>query len=430
MPSEGITIPKSTQMVGKYAVIPHRIVSSGIIGRGYQTTEFPEDVLKTALDAGSFEGIPACYNHWISDTIGVFKDSFLEKQFVNPKTNKVVGAGIAGNYYIDTETHKDIASKAIGDPENKVPPSINASSISVFFEYKQSHDFSGKGYADPEWEFRRNLGKEIEGSIVRYIATKITRVAETSLVSLAADENATTRVGMQKQSMSAQFAENPDFNALPAEVVASYNAGDLGMVCFEYQEDAEQTQAQEQTPPPATPEKAPEGTTQVSLAELQAQFEREKAQSRSLVVANQSLRDIYQVQLTEEKNKVGELQQKLALSEQALAEMRQKFEEAQKLAVLAQTFIDKERAEVMRLYRLSAESPDAGMESLIEKADYAGLQTYLKQFNQTAEGKYKATCGDCGSTNVSRRSSVPTELGSKTDTSENNSFVEKAMRVL
>jgi hypothetical protein len=65
------------------------------------------------------------------------------------------------------------------------PPSINAASLSIVFEFEYSHpDLVEKGRF---WDL---LGEEVEGSIVRLIVTKIINILEMSLVFLGEDPTA------------------------------------------------------------------------------------------------------------------------------------------------------------------------------------------------------------------------------------------------
>ena len=43
---------------------------------------------------------------------------------------------------------------------------------------------------------------------------------------------------------------------------------------------------------------------------------------------------------------------------------------------------------------------------IIERADYKTLQSLHKQYDKSTEEKFKFTCDDCGSENVSRASSI------------------------
>lgn len=83
------------------------------------------------------------------------------------------------------------------------PPSINATSMTFWFEF----DFSHPRLVE-EGKFWVNLGEEIEGEIVRLIVTKIIIYLEASLVALGADDIAQQPADdEEEESFSAAAAE-------------------------------------------------------------------------------------------------------------------------------------------------------------------------------------------------------------------------------
>lgn len=88
-------------------------------------------------------------------------------------------AGINATYKIDALMNPRIARGLLMSP-----PAIHSTSMTVLFEFEYSHPDIA---ADDKWKFMRLLGEEVDGTIVRFIVTKIREYWEASLVFQGAD---------------------------------------------------------------------------------------------------------------------------------------------------------------------------------------------------------------------------------------------------
>lgn len=93
--------------------------------------------------------------------------------------------GVDADFAIDPDQDEMWAKGSIlRGMKLKPVPAIRSCSVGIAFESKPSHMF------DSIWDFWMNLGSEVDGSIVRWIVTKINRVLEVSLVYAGADPGA------------------------------------------------------------------------------------------------------------------------------------------------------------------------------------------------------------------------------------------------
>ena len=93
--------------------------------------------------------------------------------------------GVDADFTIDPEQDALWAKGSITRGLSLQPvPAIRSCSVGIHFEAKPSHMFQDF------WEFWCRLGKEVDGSIVRWIVTKIVRCVEVSLVYAGADMGA------------------------------------------------------------------------------------------------------------------------------------------------------------------------------------------------------------------------------------------------
>lgn len=171
-----------------YFGFPFRFITNTIVGAGsWKATEFPSAVLKDALPL--FNHKPFYVNHEteISNNIGISS----EPKFTAQKKQKdgVVPAGVDGLLVIDSKLHTDLCRKLNGLPV----PHIQSVSIGVIYEWKPSHDFTDSEGNDDDYEFERQIGRTVDGKLVRRIATKILDIIEISLVDLGADPFAKIR---------------------------------------------------------------------------------------------------------------------------------------------------------------------------------------------------------------------------------------------
>lgn len=176
----------------------------------------PEDYITVDFRAISKTVVPG---HWIDWSQGdVLKDSVpkLLNQTVYPNhdftdINDWLGSvsavawdeagaqsegvpGINATYKIDALMNPRIARGLL-----MRPPAIHSTSMTVLFRFEYSHPEIA---AENRWRFFELLGEEVEGEVVRLIATEVLEYLEASLVFQGADRLAKRRRGEDEAAMS------------------------------------------------------------------------------------------------------------------------------------------------------------------------------------------------------------------------------------
>ncbi len=224
------------------------------------------------------------------------------------------------------------------------PPAVRAVSCTVDFEWDASH---------PELLEKRifwmSLGEEVDGQIVRLIVTKILDYYEVSFVYKGA---------------------NPGSNGLLPE-----------------EEDADE----EEFSAGGKPAKLSRGKAGLSLIE--------KETNKVKLTAEQKKRFGLEAHAGDEVADAIVL----AAVESSMATLETR-------ANAATPVVDAERAEVLRLATLAEADKDgkldAAVSDIVSKADASQLPGLKTFYAGRAEAKFTRTCQDCGSKNISSRSSV------------------------
>lgn len=151
---------------GGFLFRPFRMLSAVLVD-GYWLDFTDAKMLEKATPL--FGGVTIFTNHRpdVNDWIGVTQ---------SPRFTQSKGVpGIDAEFKIDATDFPRIAKGLQLDP-----PAIKANSVGLTFTANRSHPDMGS-------EFWSNLGREVDGQVVRFIVTSIKRVLETSLVYAGAD---------------------------------------------------------------------------------------------------------------------------------------------------------------------------------------------------------------------------------------------------
>ncbi|EMM75632.1 hypothetical protein [Leptospira santarosai] len=150
-----------------YAEFQFRMLSKTLID-GYWIDFTKDNVLKDAIKLFETKIFKDHVTN-VENSIGVV---------INPTWNSEKGnEGIDATYRIFRKFGDSIIGRLETDP-----PVLDSTSVGVQYTYEKSH---------PDLDFfYSNLGREIDGQIVRFIITKILAVPETSIVYAGADPNA------------------------------------------------------------------------------------------------------------------------------------------------------------------------------------------------------------------------------------------------
>jgi hypothetical protein len=403
---------------GDFVKIPFRLLSATTVGKNsWKATDFSnEEVLKASIPL--LEGRPAFIDHYnwsVTEAIGVVTNVRWEEAYTDKNGNKIP-AGIVGDYVLDAKSYPEIVRKVIGvlDAEPPIPPMVNGSSVTVRYSFVKSHTFE---YAsDPEWEFQRNLGKMVDGTMVRRIVTEIAEYRESSLVNFPADEFARNRMASSNSSGTASLS----FNDEPENVRKAFEetgSFDLFIEPLELREDLP-TKEVESTP---TTVQTLAITETAEFKALEQRFETLEAERKVLEV---QLSYLKQNELALQTS-IKSLKTEFDNATTQLSQVQASLTVAEAKAIIADSFIAEKREAVLKSYRLSVEAEDEGMVALIQGADNEILETYAKTFGEQVENKFKATCKKCGSQEFTRQSSQSTKLNPDKNLKAKNSFSQR-----
>lgn len=416
----------------------YRGLSETIVRKAYDPIDFSQPgVLKASM--GLMKGQTIYTNHfaYVGNEIGAVTDVFWEESY-KAGNGLVIPAGFNLKMKIDAKSNPRLARGILMDP-----PSIHSNSVTVNFQWEQSHpkmDFR---------DFRLNVGKlGPDGKLIRRIVTGINTYFETSLVSHGADPYA------QKQKETGG-AVNPNL----AKARDSFSAeipGATGFHFFSFKDaqsfSASDTQPLEQevTIPDATNNN---NDNNDNLTEMK--FNKNIALALAAIIgfsfdeATSSLSDeeFGNADLTAFgealENGLATLQEVPNLSAEN-ERLTQEVEDLKNQDVEAKLTADQEKlislgnkykadrlAEVIRLHALvHGDAPNEALTENYNAANVEALEIFEQNFKTQLEDKFKHICQECGSDNVARNSSAVEGDDNKHDKKEKPNIVktQKSLR--
>lgn len=304
---------------------------------------------------------------------------FTNEKILKASTTKLVGQTVFKDHetYVDNWVGK-VDSTLWDSKTEGLPPGINAvlkldsikdpmtvrgvlqgaihsASVTVSFEWKPSHpNLMNDG------SFFDHLGEEIENEMVRIIVTKIDRFWEISLVWQGADEFA-------KQISSDGKPVNQSASSLQVQSLSNIS------------------------------------NRENQMSELQKILNETFGES----ITKDNFQSIFKEKLeTEKQNLQQSFQSDIEKLNKSIEDLSFKNESLMHLAELGKNYLSDQRQETIRLYKLAkSDHVSAAILSTLEKADLETIQAFQNEFKQEVEDKFPATCADCGSKKISRRSS-------------------------
>lgn len=386
-----------------------RMLSNCIVAKPYSPTEFPAEVLKTAMHLLVGQTVNCDHATDIGNAIGSVVETYWQEAYTD-ENGVEIPAGINARLKIDAKANPRIARGI-----NMDPPSIHSNSVTVMFEWKPSHEFEDK------WEFWDKLGTyDKDGVLIRRIATKIIAFKETSLVSHGADpyaqlikdgklvnpvyadniynsfsEEKAKEIREKVDHSRASFIDYKGFS----EKVINHNTSEIinrGIP----QKDLEEAQVNNlnNNNSNSMPTEFTQfieqlfGEGMLSLAEgATATTEHAIAEIRRIVSENVSLAEAKttaETEVTTLKEEVTKLKNDLKANE--------------KFAEIGTTHFKEVKDSTLASYKkLAGEKEDANLVALIENMDSISTLLSLKStYDAQLEEKFPLHCADCGSKNV------------------------------
>lgn len=375
---------------------------SQIIINKYGPIDFSQDnVLKKSRNKLVGQTIYTNHEASIGNEVGVITEVMWVEAQKQGKIN--IPAGINARLKIDGKSNPKLARGVMSDP-----PSVHSVSVTITFRWEKSH---------PEMsdeDFWQKLGSyDKENSLITRTVVEIMSYEEISLVSHGADPYA-QKINEAGGIVNPAYADNQyQFSAEEFSTMQHH---------FDWKEQLiGKVKLSKKGTIPKSSKLSNNKKTNSKLNEepmnkellkfLRAQFGLADSATEADVTAK--LQERLPIALKAETDITG-VQTKLTSSEAALAaakvitpEQILLLEAAPGYKLTADAALAVLRADTLKQYHLSvggAEKADAAMATLIAGCSYEVGKALLTQYTATAESKFTAKCGACGSTNISRAS--------------------------
>lgn len=301
---------------------------------------------------------------------------------------------------------------------------IHSASVTVSFQWVPSHP-----QLMEDGSFFSMLGEEVDGEIVRVVVTKIDKFMEISLVWQGADEFAKqiddegNPVGLNSQTTGFIQQINPGIsNGNPDHfqtltTTETWDSNEIIIPDTEYidsgsfvSEDNTEYIDDEQN---LVPEMEDDMDKKLQAA-LKSILGVEVSQQNIVEVLKTKQKEIHDKALSESDEKyealVKDLKEKGSKSEERIEELEAKVAELKDNAELGAKYLENERSEAARLYKLA--KGEAAKEVILKTLSESTLeivQAWKEEFQAEADQKMPAKCANCESTEITRQSSKVSE---------------------
>jgi len=277
--------------------------------------------------------------------------------------------GAVGQITSVARLHRDLAAKEI-EMLSTDPPLLESVSVALNYNWVQSH---------PEmrfWQFIDLLGHEVDGEIVRIVVTEILEVYHVALVWGGADEKAVrlnaTQLWREHSEEFPAGIEQSQIEQSQIELSQVTNEGDNIMTILEK-------------------------IIKTLGLEKEDQLETKIA---GLMSAAGQLEDL-NIRVIDLDVQNGELTR-------TIADLNVQIETDKNHVAMGKKYIDTLKKDVKGLAGLVMGNLSESMQELIESAGPEKLETLRTEFEEKADAMFPAKCQDCGSSNISLRSSQET----------------------
>lgn len=427
-PSLANAIPKPED----FLPFPFRHISATIIGGGsWKATDFSnEKVVKKIPALLSYKPVYLNHNLDVSNVVGT--NGLLTYTEAKKVGGVTIPAGVDGPIWIDGLLHTDLCRKLAGYPM----PQIQSVSTTIVFEWEPSHEFSDSTGNPDEWEFERQIGKIVEGKMVRRVVLDVIAAYETSLVWNGADpfakmlDSKGLPVNIDKPAIvgSEYFDKDPlvDFYKSKGLFFLSENVfPDANTLNLHRQELINYSKTENPIINPKK-EKGMELTkflaTVLGVAEDQVtedllkQYTFTKTADFTGIKANADALQATKDQVIAEQGKVTKISSIVPFEKvDAVKTELESFgkdvtiEAIISFAKEGKAQLDKKRATCLKAYKNAVGEPneDQAVIATIQSADNKLLDGLLKQYGKKLGEQFTGTCNDCKSTNVTFRTTEP-----------------------
>lgn len=394
-----------------------RMLSETIVHRKFNPIDFAKNhVLKASMPKLLGQTLFANHESSIGNQLGSVAKVVWENAYIASNGIRVP-AGINGELLIDGKSHPNIARGILMNP-----PSIHSNSVTVSFEWEQSHPKMDVA------DFRGKIGSFGEdGELIRRVVKEIVAYHETSLVAHGADPFA--------QLVRDGEINNPVYVKAVEQLSAKTGTQHY---FFSYKTDTTSLSEEELTHKNPTEINLDPNMKDIlallavlfgvtSLTEEEAKTKLSAPEFKDLKIA-----DLIKAKsdLETEKAKVTEAEKKKTDAETVLALEKGKVIELEALKPVVEKVLSDKRTEVTRMYKvIHAGKEDTAMLESITKADDTLLSSLQKSYQDQMDQKFPGQCNDCKSTNVSRNTVIidPNVGAEKKEKKEGEATLEKPL---
>lgn len=375
-----------------------RMLSEVIVSKGRPIDFSKPGVLKASMNMLVGQTINIDHETALGNAVGAVKEVYWQKAYTT-ESGIEIPAGINAVLKIDGKSNPRIVRGITMDP-----PSIHSNSVTVRFQWEPSHKF------DDMNQFYNKLGTYDEkGELIRCIVTKVVSYHETSLVAHGADPYA-QKVKDNGEIVNPNYSENVyQFTAdkpLKAIFTTDYkNIGNednseiailsLNNTDNNINQNNNEPMLEELIQDLVKDFGFPADTNQESFAEnLKAQLTQKATEVENL---------------KSEKTKLEEDKQQLETDKEELEAINATLSEN---ATEVENLTTATKDEALRMYKAAkGDDADQAIIDLIGNSDLKTAGALLKQYRKEADKSFTATCGDCGGSNISRKSGITSKEG-------------------
>ncbi len=399
-----------------------RMLSAVVVAKGYNPTDFSEgNILKNSMHLLKGQTVNCDHETDVGNAIGAISEVAWQNAYTDASGIKIP-AGINAKLKIDAKSNPRIARGI-----NMDPPSIHSNSVTVQFEWRPSHTF------ETEFEFWQKLGTyDDKGELVRRIVTKIISYKETSLVSHGADPFA--QIIKDGKIINPAYAGSQYYNL--SEDRQKEVANDLKNKMYSLDYKTYTDELHNTMDSLFVGKQEPQKNTLSNNMEQLEQFLESLFGEGLLTLSgdNKPTSELVVSQLKELVTKTAKTAAENSTLSAEITSLKEKNKKMEVMSNLGETYLKDVRDNAIASYtRLQGDKLDTNIVSLLN-AETTTLET-LKALGASYEvqltEKFPHKCDDCGSTNVTRASSVKEEEGkpSTTKNKESDNIIDTLERL-
>lgn len=391
---------------GDFIMPVFRALSSVIVHKKWNPIDFSvNDVLRPSMKLMQGQSIYVDHEMLTGNALGAVSE--VAWQDASTAAGFKIPSGMNTVLKIDGKSNTRLARGITMDP-----PSIHSTSVTVEFEWEQSHPKMDSN------EFWSKLGSFDEGGeMIRRVVTNIVRYHEISLVPHGADPFA-QKIGEDGKIVNPRYAHISYNSAEERAVGAQTFLMDFKSISGDGNFDIISNGAIPNPPKPDIPPKQKPNNMKltslmIAMAAQMGMIINLKEGEDITPESAETIQKSFQKILTERNDSSSAL----SAAQLEAANLKKETEGLKPLQDFKTARLTEIRKETKKFYELAlgTDKKQSVLDS-IENSDYEACETSLTQYKELAEQAMPITCSECGSTECSRASaeaSEEVELGDK-----------------